>query len=164
MINYTYCPQCKNILDLSKEYPYCSVCNLTIYKNSKPCAGVLPIKNGKVLLAKRAEEPHKGEWDIIGGFLNSGEHPKDGALREALEETGTVMKTTGLLGMYMDKYDDNSIDTLNIFYLAEIINGEPTAHDDVAALEWVDIKNLESINNGFNNTQAALKDLKKLYS
>lgn len=164
MIKYKYCPQCKNNLDLSGEYPYCSNCNLTIYKNSKPCAGVLPIKNGQVLLAKRAIEPFKGDWDIIGGFLKSDEHPEVGALREALEETGLKMKITGFLGMYMDKYGENGDDTLNIFYLAEIIEGNQKAQDDISSLEWVDIKSLEIINNGFANTRAALKDLKKLYS
>lgn len=164
MINYKFCPQCKNDLDLSGEYPHCPNCNLTFWKNSKPCASVLPIKNGQVLLSKRGIEPYKGEWDTIGGFLNTGEHPEAGALREALEETGLTMKITGLLGMYMDKYGQNGDDTLNIFYLTEIISGDLKAQDDVASLEWVDIKNLETINNGFANTRAALKDLKELYS
>lgn len=164
MINYQFCPQCKNNLDLSGEYPCCPNCKETFYKNSKPCAGVLPIKNGQVLLAKRGTEPHKGEWDIIGGFLNSGEHPETGALREALEETGLKTKITGFLGIYMDKYGENGDDTLNIFYTAEIIEGELKAQDDVVSLEWVDIKNLEMINNGLANTRAALKDLKELYS
>lgn len=164
MINYQFCPQCKNDLDLSGEYPHCPNCEEIFYKNSKPCAGVLPIKNGQVLLAKRGVPPLVGEWDIIGGFLNSGEHPEVGALREALEETCLEMKITKLLGMYMDKFDENSYDTLSIIYLAEIISGEPKAQDDVASLEWVKIKDLDLINNGFACTRTILKDLKELYS
>jgi ADP-ribose pyrophosphatase YjhB (NUDIX family) len=164
MINYKYCPQCKNDLDLSGEYPYCSHCKLTIFRNSKPCAGVLPIKDGQVLLSKRGIEPYKGDWDIIGGFLKAGELPESGALREVLEETGLSMKITKLLGMYMDKYGPDGDDTLNVFYLAEITGGEMRAQDDVASLEWVKIKDLNDINNGFANTTAALKDLKSLFS
>ncbi len=163
MINYQFCPQCRNKLDLSGEYPFCSNCNETFYRNSKPTAGILPIKDGKVLLAKRGREPLLGHWDIVGGFLNAGEHPEVGALREAFEETNCQMKITKLLGMYIDKYDNQSYDTLNIFYLGEIISGDLKPQDDIAELHWVDLKDLDKITGGFKNVQMALSDLKNLY-
>ena len=162
MINYKYCPQCKNNLDLSGEFAFCNNCNLTIYTNSKPCASVLPIKDGKVLLSKRGIEPYKGEWDTIGGFLKIGEHPEVGALRETLEETGLIVKITGLLGIYMDEYGDGG-DAVQInAYLGEIISGEIKPQDDVSALEWVDIKtcDIHSLN---KNTESIIADLKKYY-
>lgn len=163
MINYKYCPQCKKDLDLTGEFPYCPNCNLTIYKNSKPCTSVLIIKNDKVLLSKRGIEPYKGDWDTVGGFLKSGEHPEVGALRETLEETGLVVKLTGLLGIYMDKYGENGYDTQANVYLAEISSGELKAMDDVSSLEWVDIKN-NDIHSQFESVNQVLSNLKKLYS
>lgn len=163
MINYKFCPQCKNDLDLSGEFPYCKDCNLTIYKNSKPCSSVLIIKDGKVLMSKRGIEPYKGDWDTIGGFLKSGEHPEVGALREVMEETGLTIKITGLLGIYMDKYGENGDDTQSNVYLAEIISGDIKPQDDVSSLEWVNIKN-NNINSNFQSVNRVLADLKKLYS
>ncbi len=163
MINYQYCPQCKNDLDLSQEFPYCSKCDLTIYKNSKPCVSILPIKDGKVLFAKRGIEPYKGDWDTIGGFLKAGEHPEVGALRETLEETGLIVKLTGLLGIYMDKYGQDGEDVQSNVYLAEVISGEIKPQDDVAALEWIDIKN-GKITSHFESIEQIFADLKKLYS
>jgi len=164
MIHYKFCPQCKNELDLSGEYPYCRFCNLKIYLNSKPTASILPVDGNKVLLAKRGIEPFKGCWDIIGGFLKLGEDPEAGVLREAMEETNLTMEITGLLNIYMDKYGPDGDDTLNIVYLGKIIDGKMKAQDDVSSLEWVYIKDVDQITKGFTGVITALKDLKQLYS
>lgn len=94
------------------------------------------------MLAKRAIEPFKGYWDIPGGFLEAGEHPEAGTKRELLEETGLEIRLTGLLGIYMDEYGAGNYFTLNIYYLAEVTSGTPSATDDVAELEWFALDNL----------------------
>lgn len=159
MIEYKYCTQCKGNLDLSGDYPKCPNCNIVFYKNSKPTVGVLPVKDGKVLLAKREIDPFKGAFDIIGGFLENGEHPLDGLKREVMEETGLVIRATEILGIYMDQYGKDGDYTLNIHYIGDVIGGEMKAKDDVASLQWVDINNAPT-NEGFKNTQEAITDLK----
>lgn len=124
---------------------------------------MLPILDGKVLLSKRAIEPHKGEYDIIGGFLKPGEHPKEGAVREASEETGLDIEVLELLGIYTDKYGNEGDYTLNIHYLGKIKGGKMKAQEDVSSLHWIPIKKVP-LNEGFNNTKDTLKDLKKWYS
>jgi ADP-ribose pyrophosphatase YjhB (NUDIX family) len=162
MINYKFCPLCKFPLENLKDYLFCKKCDLRIYRNSKPTAGVLPVKDGKVLLARRAVEPFKGEIDVIGGFLNEGEHPERGALREAKEETGLDMKIKRLNGMYMDTYNDG-FQTLNIHYIASLSKGKMKAQDDVLSLHWITIDKVP-LNEGFKSTQESLRDLKKWYS
>ena len=54
-------------------------------------AGVLPIceKTGKILVTLRSSEvnePHT--WGILGGKLEDGETPEEGANREMVEESG----------------------------------------------------------------------------
>lgn len=50
----------------------------------------------KLLLIKRDFEPHKGEWSLMGGFVNGGESVDDAAKR--------VLRTlTGLDGVYMQQ-------------------------------------------------------------
>jgi 8-oxo-dGTP diphosphatase len=158
-MNYTFCPQCKGRLIPKIESFYCPQCKETIYQNSKPTASVLIMDNDKVLLGIRAQDPGKGKYDIIGGFLNLGEHPEAGAVRETKEETGLEIKITSLLGVYMDKYETTGEDTLNFVYLGKVIGGEEKADDDIASLEWVEINKLPSLDPAFFSQKQIFLDL-----
>lgn len=163
MIQYHFCPKCGNKTEEGSEPAHCSYCDITYYRNAKPCASVLPIKDGKVLLAKRGNEPFKGAYDIIGGFMEADELPETAAIREAKEETGLDIKIISLLGIYIDQYGEDGDYTLNMHYLGEVTGGEMQAMDDVAELEWVAISEVP-LNEGFQNTKDGLRDLKKLYT
>jgi len=80
----------------------------------------------------------KDYWDIPGGFLEAGEDPEAGAVRELLEESGLTVQPRGMLGMFIDRYGDgdDSIYTLNIYFVADSSEGEPRPQDDVAELRW----------------------------
>jgi len=56
--------------------------------------GALIVENGRVALIKRGKAPLLGEWSIPGGLLELGETTRQGAEREALEETGLVVRAT----------------------------------------------------------------------
>ncbi|MEZ4768163.1 MAG: NUDIX hydrolase [Caldilineales bacterium] len=114
----------------------CPACGHVAYENAKPCAGVLPTRDGQVLLARRAVAPYLGCWDIIGGFMEHDETPHAAAVREAYEETGLTLALIGLLGIYIDVYGSHGYSTLNIYYLARITDGQPSPADDVAELAW----------------------------
>ena len=163
MTEYNYCPKCGKPIAKGSEPPECKRCDITYYTNAKPTASVLPVRGGKVLLAVRGREPHKGYYGGIGGFMEAHELPEEAALREAKEETGLDMKIVELLGIYNDVYGSDGDRTLNFHYIAEIVGGEMRPMDDVAGLEWFDINNTPP-NLGFQNTKDALADLKIWYS
>src|SRR5947208_12455600 len=50
--------------------------------------GAVIVEHDRVLLIKRGKAPLLGEWSIPGGLLELGETIRQGAEREALEETG----------------------------------------------------------------------------
>ncbi|MEM5798010.1 MAG: NUDIX hydrolase [Candidatus Aenigmatarchaeota archaeon] len=52
---------------------------------------ILIEKNGKVLLAKRANKTWHGFWCVPGGHVEEGESIHEAALREAQEEVGSVI-------------------------------------------------------------------------
>jgi ADP-ribose pyrophosphatase YjhB (NUDIX family) len=106
------------------------------YRNAKPTAGALIVREGKVLLGRRAVEPFLGWWDIPGGFLDPWEHPADGVVREVREETGLIVLPGELLSVIVDTYGDGGDYTLNFYYLAANVAGEPRPADDVAELGW----------------------------
>jgi ADP-ribose pyrophosphatase YjhB (NUDIX family) len=146
-------------LDNAGIYPVCHRCNQTFYRNSKPTASVIIVKDGKVLLPTRAKEPYKGALDVVGGFLEFGEHPIDGAIREVKEETGLDVELVRMLGIYMDGYGEEDCSTLNIHYVGRVIGGELTPSEDVLSLNWVEIEKLEC-NQGSKNTREAIRDFK----
>ena len=162
MTIFIYCPKCKSKLLKVGRYPHCEECDITYYRNSKPTAGILPIRDGKVLLAKRSINPFKGHYDVIGGFLREGEQPENTVKREVREETGSEVEIFELLGMYTDKYGESGDHVLNIQYVGRIMGNDIKPSDDVASLHWIPIGKTPK-KYGFKQTKKALIDLKKWY-
>jgi len=162
MEKYRFCPYCSGKVETryveseGAKRTICSACRKVFYYNSAPCVGALIVDRDKILLVKRATPPYKGYWDIPGGFLEAGEHPKDGVIREVLEETGLRVRPLEILGIFMDKYGAESRDTLNIHYIVEIIGGEAQPGSDAGTLKWFSKNNLpEKI--AFRNGREALR-------
>jgi ADP-ribose pyrophosphatase YjhB (NUDIX family) len=164
MVKYKYCPYCRGKLSYNGDNYQCLVCKKKIFTCSYPGVSVLPVKDGAVLIAKRAKDPKKGTWDSIGGFLKEGESVEAAALRETKEETGLNIKLTKLLGIYTDKYEYEGevYETLNLYYVAKIKDGEILPEDDVSELVWFPIDKLPD-NLGFKSFGEAVKDLKDWY-
>jgi ADP-ribose pyrophosphatase YjhB (NUDIX family) len=95
-------------------------------------------EEGHVLLARRAHEPDAGLWDLLGGFLDEGEHPLDGLRRELVEETGLDAVAREFRGAYIDTYGEGPQVTsvLNLVWEAQLAVGAPSPADDVAELRW----------------------------
>jgi 8-oxo-dGTP pyrophosphatase MutT (NUDIX family) len=53
--------------------------------------------DGRLLLARHAEG---GVWVLPGGAIEPGEVPADAAVREMFEETGLLVRLTGLIGVF----------------------------------------------------------------
>jgi ADP-ribose pyrophosphatase YjhB (NUDIX family) len=166
-MQFNFCPNCGARLPSSETafaLQKCAQCGRTQYHNSKPCAGALIVKDNRVLLVLRAVEPFTGCWDIPGGFLEAGEHPYAGMVREVKEETGLDVRAIELLGVYMDRYalDDDDFYTLNHYYLVEPIGGTLRAADDVNAYRWFPLDALPDDKTiAFEHAKVVLRDLKK---
>lgn len=59
-----------------------------------PCIKVIPVYNGKILLAKRTEgrRLYPGYWDVINGFLDDQASIEEKATEELQEEAGIAPK------------------------------------------------------------------------
>jgi ADP-ribose pyrophosphatase YjhB (NUDIX family) len=131
---WTTCPRCGNQLTPHSGLVECDACGFVHYAHSAVTASGLPEDGRRVLLARRAHEPFRGAWDVVGGFVGEGEHPIDGLRREVREETGLEFEVGPLLGIWMGDYAGRA--TLNLFWRGRLGAGEPQAADDVDELRW----------------------------
>ena len=60
-------------------------------------ASIAVIRDGRVLLAARANEPMRGVWTLPGGLVEAGETLAEAALRELTEEVGLTAEVVGVL-------------------------------------------------------------------
>lgn len=116
--------------------PTCAACGFVDYGNPKPCVVAVVEDNGRILLGKRAHEPSKGLWDILGGFIDAGETAEAAVLREVREESGLEVRITRILGTFIDTYGPRQLPTLNIAYVAVPTGGAARAASDIAELCW----------------------------
>jgi len=103
--------------------------------------GALIVENGRAVLIKRGKAPLLGEWSIPGGMLELGETLRQGAEREALEETGLLVRATELLGVFDRVVPDAEgrivYHYVLIDFLCERVAGELKAGADAADAQWL---------------------------
>lgn len=115
---------------MQREYPQCPLVGV----------GAITVENGRVALIRRGKAPLVGEWSIPGGMLELGESLRQGAEREALEETGLVVRATELLGVFdrvvADAEGKIAYHYVLIDFLCERASGELRAGADAADARW----------------------------
>lgn len=104
--------------------------------------GVMLLKDNKVLLGKRHEDPEKassklkgaGTWTMPGGKLEFGESFEEGARRETLEETGIILNKADVICVNNDKGDTAHFITIGLF--SDDFEGEPQVLEPEVITEW----------------------------
>ena len=136
---WEYCPRCRARLEGDEKRVECPECGFVSYGNPVPTATAVVVgDDGRLLLGRRALEPDKDCWDLLGGFVDEGEHPLDALRRELDEETGLEVEPGAFLGAFIDTYGEGpeATSVLNLVWEARIVSGEPSPADDVSELRW----------------------------
>jgi ADP-ribose pyrophosphatase YjhB (NUDIX family) len=103
---FRFCPLCgatvvrRTVPPDMREHPVCSGCGFVGYLHPKLVAVTIPVRDGRVLLARRAIEPAHGLWTFPGGYVDWGEDVAAAAQRELREEVGLDLAPGGLVGIY----------------------------------------------------------------
>jgi 8-oxo-dGTP diphosphatase len=122
------------------------MCARSWYRSSAPAVGAAIVRDGRALVTIRAREPEKGRLDLPGGFLEVGEHPVDGLVREAREELGVEIEVFGKpILIATHTYGADGAYVLAIGFRARIVSGEVRPTDDVAEVRWVSAEELDSL-------------------
>lgn len=70
------------------------------------CVDGVYIKDGKILLLKRAVEPFKGCWHVVGGHVEENETLKEALRREFKEETNLDISVGNLIDRRIEQTSD----------------------------------------------------------
>lgn len=140
MENKTHCHFCGSPLTTKhiegRTRLFCPSCVRPIYENPTPATCVVVSDAGKrILLVKRDVAPKKGMWCLPGGFIELGESPEEGALRELEEETGLSGRIDRLMGVLITPSAQYH-SVLMIGYLIRQFQGTLIAGDDASDVRW----------------------------
>jgi ADP-ribose pyrophosphatase YjhB (NUDIX family) len=102
------------------------------------CGVVALDTEGRFLLVRRADD---GSWGLPGGGVEPGESWSDAALRECTEETGWLVRITGLFGAYSDPHsqmhvypDGQGVHFFGVVLAAEVVEQVGRPDDEVVAV------------------------------
>jgi 8-oxo-dGTP diphosphatase len=123
---------------MKREYP------------ENPIVGVAAVifSGGSVLLARRDQEPARGQWSLPGGGVELGESLVDALRRELLEEISIKVEIGGLIGVFdrviKDRENRVRYHYVLVDYWGWIASGQPRPGSDISELRLVDLEELDS--------------------
>lgn len=137
-----FCPGCGGPLgtrsDGGKDRRACAdpACGRVLYDNPTPVVAAIVERAGHVVLARNEGFPD-GWFGLVTGFLERGEDPAEGVLREVKEELGLDGVIVSLVGVY-------PFAPMNQVIIAYHVRaeGEITVGDELAAVKEIPIAKL----------------------
>lgn len=133
----------------------CPACDHLEFKNPIPVAGVLIVRDGSVLLTRRAIEPRAGYWAFPGGFVERGETIEDAARRETREEVGLDVRITGIVGSPYSMVEEGHL----VIAFRGDADGEPAPGSEVSEVGWFAPDDIPWADIAFDTTKQALRAL-----
>lgn len=101
-------------------------CDWVLWGNPVPVLAALIEHDGRVLLVRNREWPEK-MFGLLTGFLESGETPEEGILREIEEEVGLDATIRRLIGVYRFDMMNQLIIAFHVQAEGVIVVGEELA-------------------------------------
>ena len=138
---------------MAREYP----------DNPLVGVGAVIIQENRVLLIRRGTPPLLGEWSLPGGVLECGETLREAVAREAHEETGLLIETSEMLGVYERVIRDDAkrvrYHYVLIDFLCRAVGGDLKAGSDAADVRWFTRAELPALNLAYDANDVVLKGL-----
>jgi 8-oxo-dGTP diphosphatase len=99
------------------------------------------IRDGRVLVARRARGPALGIWTMPGGVVEAGETLIEALVREIAEETAMVVEPVALAGHreVVVRDDDKRVSRHFVImcFATRWISGEPKLNEELSEARWL---------------------------
>jgi ADP-ribose pyrophosphatase YjhB (NUDIX family) len=157
-----FCPWCAAALVRADAYGrerlVCTACPFVLFANPVGAAAAIVVDSARrVLLVRRAFEPHAGCWALPAGYQEIDEPPALTAEREVCEETGVEVRTVALLDLVFVPDDPRKPANVAL-YLAVPVAGRAEGRDDALDADWFALDRLPR-DLGFPSTARVLERL-----
>ena len=137
---------------MQREYP----------NHPRVAVGVVVVRDSRILLVRRGQEPSKGLWSVPGGLIELGETIEEAAQREVREETGIRVRIERLLDVADNIVRDDQGKTrfhyVLVDYVAHPVTTPLKASSDASEARWVQLEDLKN----YPMTRGALKLMRKI--
>ncbi|PKN40046.1 MAG: NUDIX hydrolase [Deltaproteobacteria bacterium HGW-Deltaproteobacteria-18] len=100
------------------------------------------IRDGRILLVRESAD---GKWAMPGGWSDVGDRPSETAEREALEESGFVVRARKLVGAFDANRGEKAsmfFHAVKLVFLCELLGGEARGSMETLEVEFFDFDDL----------------------
>ena len=154
-----FCPACGRPVEprtLEADHRPRLVCaeGHVTWRNPRVVVGTLPVRDGRLYLARRAIEPALGLWGNPSGFLELGESTQEGARRETEEETQLLVEIGRLIGVYSRPHAG----VITIVYEATVVGGAPEPAAETSEVRDFGPDEIPWDELAFTTVESALRD------
>lgn len=93
---------------------------------------------GRILVTRRSDD---GLWGLPGGWLEPNESPAEAAERETCEETGLVVRVSGLVGVFTRHAHAGVApqSTVAVVYLCDVVGGVRRGSHESTAVDFLPV-------------------------
>ncbi len=110
--------------------------------------GAVIIRDGKILLVKRGNEPNKYMWSIPGGIVKVGESLIEALKREVEEEVGLKVEVGDVACVSEEIVEENGkirFHYVIIDFFADVVGGNLKPNSDALDAKWVPLNDVNSL-------------------
>ena len=103
------------------------------------------VRDGRLLLVRRASRRGHGNWQLPGGYIEASETIEQAVVREVREEAGVIAEVEGVLGV-RNRYDADLGNGLYVVLLLRPLTGEPRPDGrEVDRAEYFTLEEIRSL-------------------
>ena len=107
------------------------------------------VRDGKILVVRRARPPAKGVYTLPGGVVEVGETLHEAVVREVLEETALSVEPVALAGfreaIMRDSEDRVERHFVILCFAARWKAGDPVLSEELSEAHWLDPAALDAL-------------------
>jgi NAD+ diphosphatase len=136
LVKFQYCPRCgqQHLQPNDAKSFVCRLCGFVYYHSSAAIAGAIIEYQDRIILTRRAFEPHKDALSLPGGFVDYGESLEDALVREIQEELNISVTPPMYFCSGGEQYKSRDVIYFctTAFFIVKVYDISPiTARDDV---------------------------------